>query len=67
MFCKHYPTKTETTEHFTLECNLFQKEKSEIEKTLAEATDYQNFKSLPNLIKLRIILNIEASNTKSHC
>ena len=59
--CKYCPTKTETIEHFILECNFFQKERSEMEKTLAEATDYRNYKSLPNVSKLRVILNVEVT------
>ncbi len=37
-----------------------------MEKTLAQATDYRNYKSLPNLTKLRIILNVDVSDTKSY-
>ena len=66
MSCKYCPAKAETIEHFILECNFFQKERSEMEKTLAEATDYRNYKSLPNLTKLRIILNVGVSDTKSY-
>ncbi len=32
-----------------------------MEKTLAEATDYRNYKSLPNVSKLRVILNVEVT------
>ena len=28
--------------------------------------DYRNYKSLPNLTKLRIILNVDVSDTKSY-
>ncbi len=44
---------------------LYREERSKLESTLTEAMEYPNFKNLPNLTKLQIILNVEAKDARS--